>query len=208
LILIPTKTESILVSLPGVSFESAIASSSQEKLLVGSVKDLSFVNASGTPLESADILGAYFGSGSVALSAFFEKDFTSWLYYDKTGGAKLGLILQLKPSVLFEQASSSVSAILGNLASNISSFFVSNPTVPTKVAFDNGVVESIPVRFLAYSVKNSDVFEYGWYNRSGTYYLFMVTSYNQAVDIVKRLKALLPLTQGQTSTSTGTTTQP
>jgi hypothetical protein len=209
LILSPTKMESLSISLPNaVSFEATIASSSQEKLLVGSVKDLSFVNASGTYLESTGILNAYFGSKSVTLSALFEKDFTSWLYYDKTGGSKLGLVLQLKPSVLFNQASSSVSAILESSASEIGNFFVSNPTVPAKTTFNDGVVEGVAVRFLAYSVKNSDVFEYGWYNRGGTYYLLMVTSYNQAVDIVKKLKALPSLIQEQTSTSTGTTTQP
>lgn len=207
LILNPTKSETIQISQPDLTnFESAVASSSKEKLLAGSVKDLSFVNASGTPLESADILGAYFGSASSALSQSFERDFTSWLYYDKTGGAKLGLIFQLSSSVPIETASSSIASILEGSAPSIGGLFVSNPAVPANTTFDNGVVGGIPVRFLAYNTKTSDVFEYGWYNRGGTYYLFMVTSYNQAVDIIKKLKALPPLPQVQVPTSTSTST--
>jgi len=207
LIVTPTKKETIqLLDASLASFEAALATSSKEKLLVGSVKDLAFVNASSTPIESSALIQAYFASQASSIP-IFGKDFTSWFYYGKTGGAKLGAILELKSTISLDQASTTVKAAIESAVSSISGLFISNPAVPAKTEFNDGKVENVPVRFLAFSTKNADVFEYGWFTRGTTNYLFMVTSYDQAVDIVKRLKALpaLPVS-GIQSTSTATTT--
>jgi hypothetical protein len=191
LILSPTKQETIiLLDLSPASFEAALATSSKEKLIVGSVKDLAFVDASSTPVESSALLAAYFSANAPVLTPLFERDFTSWLYYGKTGSAKLGVVLQLKQSVTLNEASSTVKTALESAAAGIGNFFIANPAVPAKVEFNDGEVENTPVRFLVYGSKTADVFEYGWFASGTNNYLFLVTSYDQAVDVVKRLKAL------------------
>jgi hypothetical protein len=86
------------------------------------------------------------------------------------------------------QASSTVKAALESIASEISNFFVSNSPAPANTEFKDGMVEQVPVRFLVYSPKNSEAFEYGWYKVGESNYLVIATSYNQMVDIIKRLK--------------------
>lgn len=108
-ILSPTKSEVHQLADKSVSsFEMAVATSSAEKLIVGSVKDLAFTNTSGTPMESTDFFQAYFAPESPTLVPLFDRDFTSWLYFDKLGGAKLGVVLPLKDSVTTNQASSGI----------------------------------------------------------------------------------------------------
>jgi hypothetical protein len=207
LILNPTKKETLtLADTSLISFEAALATSSKEKMIAGSVKDLAFVDASGTPIESSAVIGAYFAPQSFSLNPLFGRDFTSWLYYDKTGGAKLGMIFELNSSVAMAQASSTVQAALESIASNISSFFISNPPTPSDVTFKGGVVSGVPVRFLVYSAKNAEAFEYGWFTIGSKNYLVMGTSYNQMVDIIKRLKSIpVPVTSSANATSTATT---
>ena len=208
----PTKKETLtLADTSLASFENALATSSKEKMIAGSVKDLAFVDASGTPIESPAVIGAYFAPQSFSLSPLFERDFTSWLYYDKTGGAKLGMIFKLKSSVSLSQASSTVQTALEGIASNISSFFISNPATPSDTTFKGGVLNGVPVRFLIYSSKNAEAFEYGWFSIGSDNYLVMGTSYNQMVDIFKRLKAIpvpvaLPASAPTTTTTTTTAT--
>lgn len=206
LILKPTEKETLtLTDTSLASFEAAFATSSKEKMIAGSVKDLSFVDASGTPIESSAVIGAYFAPQSFSLNPLFGRDFTSWLYYDKTGGAKLGMIFELNSSVAMAQASSTVQAALEGIASNISSFFISNPPTPSDTTFKDGVVSGVPVRFLVYSTKNAEAFEYGWFSIGTNNYLVMGTSYNQMVDIIKRLKAIpAPVTSPANATSTAT----
>ncbi len=204
----PTKKETLTLSDTSlVSFEGALATSSAEKLIAGSVKDLAFVDASGTPIESSAVIGAYFAPQAFSLNSLFERDFTSWLYYDKTGGAKLGMIFELKSAVALPQASSTVQAALESIASNISSFFISNPPTPSDVTFKDGAVSGVPVRFLVYSSKNAEAFEYGWFSIGTNNYLVIGTSYNQMVDIIKRLKAI-PVVSTPPATGTTTTSTP
>jgi hypothetical protein len=207
LILNPTKSEVIqLANQTFASFEQTLASSSKEKLIVGSVKDLAFVNSSSTPVEAAVFLQSYFAPQAATIAPLIDKDFTSWLYYDKLGGAKFGTILKLKDGVTISQASSTLSSIIESAIPNIETFFISNPPLPTAPEFKGGVVETIPVRFLVYNAKNSDVFEYAWMTAGGNNYLVMATSYNQMVDIIKRLKALPTQTTTTTTTTTTSTT--
>ncbi len=208
LILKPTKSQTLVINpvdLP--DFQSAVASSSKEKLLASSVKDLAFVDASSTPIESAQFLKSYFPGEAQMLSQIFDRDFTSWLYYDKTGGAKFGTVLKLKNSVSLDQASSSFSSTIEGAYSDVKNIFVSGPAVPSKVDFKGGIINGVSVRYLVYNLKSADVFEYAWMNAGGNNYLVMATSYNQMVDIIKRLKALpVASTQPVNALTTPTTT--
>ncbi len=212
LILNPTKAQTLVINpvdLP--DFQSVVASSSKEKMLVASVKDLAFVDASSTPIESTQFLKSYFPVESQMLSQVFDRDFTSWLYYDKTGGAKFGVVLKLKSSVSLDQASSSLGSILENGYSDVKNLFVSTTTVPSKIEFKGGIISGVSVRYLVYDLKTAKVFEYAWMTAGGNNYLVMATSYNQMADIIKRLKALPAQNQSTgitttTSTITSTTT--
>ena len=205
----PTKSEMLTITDNSLnSFKTVVTNSSLEKLVVGNVKDLAFVDPTGKVIESSVFLSAFLPSASVAISPLMEKDFTSWLYYDKVGGAKFGTVFALNKLTPIEQSLTSIVAALEGGASDIANLFVSAVTPLTKIEFKDGQVEGVTVRFLVFDSKVGNVFEYGWYAVGDSYYLILATSYNQMVDIVKRVKAIVPGPSGSTSTTTTSTTTP
>ncbi|HPW34152.1 MAG TPA: hypothetical protein PK367_00100 [Candidatus Paceibacterota bacterium] len=207
----PAKIETLtLTDLSLGSFEGVISTASKEKFLLGSVKDLSFVDASGTLVESSAFLTAYLPQVAPSLTPLFERDFTLWMYYDKLGGAKLGALFELVLGTSVSQVSSTVQSSIEVSSQDISKFFVSNQPAPTKIEFKDGQVEGVPVRFIVFNSKVSDVFEYGWLTFNNRNYLVLTSSYNQMVDIIKRLKASSAVSPSvsPTQTTSATTTNP
>lgn len=218
----PTKTETIKLpvtsshNLQGLSlssFRSAMSVSVEEKMLVGSVKDITFVDDGSAPIEAPDILNFLFLNGTPqpttsVVGELLEKDFTSWLYADKIGGNKFGLIFQMKQDIDLGQIKAAMTQFIEQNTQGIPNIFVSSVTTPSKIEFKDGQVEEVPVRFLVFDSKVGNVFEYGWYAVGDSYYLILATSYNQMVDIVKRVKAIVPGSSGSTSTTTTSTTTP
>lgn len=209
----PTKSEQIVLTDTTLAgFKAAINNSAKEKLVAGNVKDLSFVNSSSTPIESYALVDAFLGASPSSVVSpdsvklILDRDFTSWLYADKVGGNKFGLVLKLKPQTNLDQAKATMVQFLEQNPMGIASLFVASSTPPTAVEFKDGQVEGISVRFLAFNAKTANVFEYGWMSIGTDNYLVMTTSYNQMVDIVKRLKAIQPLAPAGVSTSTTTAT--
>ncbi|MFA6353009.1 MAG: hypothetical protein WCW90_02085, partial [Candidatus Paceibacterota bacterium] len=195
----PTKTETVAIDLSG-DFKLAITKPAEEKLLVGSVKELLFVDAQNNAVAAASIFGKIYPSGGTL--PFSVSDATYWLYADKTGGNKFGTVFEVSD---LTSAKTSLSPILES-ADIAKTLFVSDVTVPAKPEFKDGQVEGQAVRFLAFNAKTNDVFEYAWMSVAGKNYLVIATSYNQMVDIIKRLKAIPQVINPLiTSTSTATT---
>lgn len=191
LILSPTQTESVgLLSGSGAaSIRSAIAAAAGEQgLSPGDVKDLSITDASSSPVQSSVILPAYFPSFGPSLGGLIEPDFTSWIYFDKTGGSKLGFVFKLTAAA--QSATTTIGQYIESNPADLANLFLATTTVPKAPVFKDGLVGGVHVRFLAYNVKLGRVIEYGFLTGSdGSVYLLMATSYNQMVDIVNRLKA-------------------
>ena len=189
--LIPSPDSSATLALTGSdlsSFQTAIASSSKNTLLAGTVRDIAFTDASGTPITSDVFLQAFLPSAASSLSSFFEKDFTTWLYGDKSGGSKLGVVLTLNTATTPDQVASAFTLIEGS-PSDIPQFFLSPVTLPTPATFKGGLIGGLMVRYLVFSIKNQQVFEYTPAVVNGRNVLIITTSYNQMVDILKRLSA-------------------
>ena len=191
LILAPTQTEAVeLLSGSGAAaIRSAIASAAGEPgLSPGDVKDLSITDASSSPVQSSVILPAYFPSFGPSLGGLIEPDFTSWIYFDKTGGSKLGFIFKLTAAA--QSATTTIGQYIESNPADLANLFLATTTVPKAPVFKDGLVGGVHVRFLAYNVKLGRVIEYGFLTGSdGSVYLLMATSYNQMVDIINRLKA-------------------
>ncbi|MCX7616178.1 MAG: hypothetical protein N2Z68_02190 [Patescibacteria group bacterium] len=209
LIVSPTKAGVSTVDGSLDSFKKAIKDASLEKLVVGSTKDLSFVDSSGKLIESSQFLSAFWPNIGSALAPLVERDFTSWLYYDKVGGAKFGLVFTLKDSPSLVETLKSLVNVVEKNVPEVANLFVAQVSSPAKVEFKDGQIEGVAVRFLPFDVKSSNVFEYGWYQVGDRYYLIFATSYNQMVDIIKRIKTL-PSSQGVVppSATSSTSTNP
>ncbi len=213
-----SSVESVVLASTDLSgVKSAIASSSQaQKLVSGSIKDLAFVtNVSGssTPVEATTIVGALFPSISSGLSSLIDRDITPWLYGDKSGGNKLGLVIPLKDGVTGDQVKTAFSALESN-PQDVLNIFIPTVKLPTTQTFKEGLIGEVMVRYLAISTSNQQVFEYVPVSVSGKGYLVITSSYNQMVDVLKRLNAkVLTVTTNATpqvmpvitSTSTATT---
>ncbi len=216
LILAPTQTESVglLSGSDPASVRSAIASAAgAQGLSPGDVKDLSITDASSSPIQSSVILSAYFPSFGASLASLVEPDFTSWLYIDKTGGSKLGFVFKLTAAA--QSATTSIGQYIESNPGDLTNLFLATTTVPKAPVFKDGLVGTgvpVHVRFLAYNLKFGRVIEYGFLTGSdGGVYLILATSYNQIVDIVKRLKAnpavVAPATLPATATSSASSTR-
>jgi hypothetical protein len=183
-----TKLEQVQLSaLSSQDIASAIASSSKEKLIVGAVKDLSFVDSSNAPVSSRYIVQSFFPGSFSSLSSLIGNDFTAWLYGDKLGGNKLGIVLTLKPTVTKEQAVGVMSQIESN-PQDLVNLFLSSVSLPASPEFKDGVIEGVPVRFLAFNAKMQQVFEYALVTKGGSNHLIIATSYNQMVALLKDMK--------------------
>ena len=185
--------ESVVFASTDLSgIKSAIASSSQsQKLVSGSIKDLAFVSvisASSTPIEATTVVGSLFPSISSSLSSLIDRDITPWLYGDKSGGNKLGLAIPLKDGVTTDQIKTAFSALESN-PQDVLNVFIPTVKLPASPAFKEGLIGEVMVRYLAISTSNQQVFEYAPVLVSGKGYLLITSSYNQMVDVLKRLNA-------------------
>ena len=206
--LIPSPDSSVTLALTGSdvsSFQSAIASSSKNTLLAGTVRDIAFTDASGTPITSDVFLQAFLPSAASSLSSFFEKDFTTWLYGDKSGGSKLGVVLTLNTATTPDQVAAAFTLMEGS-PQDVPQFFLSPVTLPTPATFKGGLIGGLMVRYLVFSIKNQQVFEYTPAVVNGRNVLIITTSYNQMVDILKRLSAQPIATSTPTPTLSATPT--
>jgi len=211
-ILTPTDTHTLTITstTDSNSVITAIASTSLPVLSVGSVRDVSLVDAGGKVIESSVVLPSYFPSFGSALAALVDRDFTTWIYYDKTGGAKLGFVFRLKANTPFEQASLSVGQYIENNTQDIARLFITPTTTPPTITFKDGAVgdQKTKVRFAIYNTKQGNVFEYGWMTgTAGDHYLVLATSYNQMVDILNRMIANPAIIVPTVSTSSTSTVQ-
>lgn len=190
--IIPSPASSQQVGISGVElvdFKEGIATTTREKLLVGTVKDISFVTQQGSVVTSAQFLQAFFPSAAPSLSVVFEDDFSAWLYGDKTGGNKFGVILEAKPDVSGEQIRAALSLLETN-ETELGNMFVSSVGIPEQTGgFKEGPIDDIVVRYLAFSAKNQQVFEYVPVKISGKTYAVIATSYYQMSHILKLLGA-------------------
>lgn len=214
LILAPAQTVTVTLPAGGPDAVRAavVAMAGTEGLSVGSVKDITIVDASNTPAQSPTILSSYFPSFGQSLASMVDPDFTSWFYFDKTGGAKLGFVFKLNASGA--QATTTIGQYIESNPVDVGHLFISTTTVPQMPAFKDGLVGNVVhVRYLVYNSKVGRVFEYGFMSGSdGSLYLILATSYNQIVDIVNRLKAnplvVPPLVIPSTITTSSTSSTP
>jgi hypothetical protein len=199
-----------LVMTDTASVRVAIASSSnEEKLVAGTVKDVAFVDANNAPVESITIVQALLPSVSANLSSLIDRDITGWLYGDKSGGNKLGLAIPLREGVTQEQITAAF-ASLESSPQDVLNMFIPTVQLPASPVFKEGPISGITVRYLAISTKDQQVFEYAPVSVNGKGYLIITSSYNQMVDILKRLDAkvlmvVAPVVPEATTTPTTTT---
>ncbi len=185
----PAKTEQIaLTALTLADFKTALNASAKEKLLVGSVKDVSFATEQGEAVTSGQFLQSFFPGSAASISFLFEDDFTAWLYGDKTGGNKFGVILPVKTDISAEQLSSSLLALESNPA-DLSNMFITPVSAPEQQTFKGGPIGNVPVRYLSFSAKTQQVFEYAPVQISGKTYVIIATSYYQMSHMLKLLNA-------------------
>jgi hypothetical protein len=187
----PAKTEMLaLTAVTLADFKTALAASSaKDKLLVGTVKDLSFATEAGQQVTTQQFLQSFFPSSATNLSFLFEQDFTAWLYGDKVGGNKFGVILQVKPEVSAEQLQASLTAIEASVSETGNMFMAQVGTPEQTSGFKSGPVEGISVRYLAFSAKDQQVFEYAPVQIGTRTYVVIATSYYQMQHILKLLSA-------------------
>jgi len=213
----PKSEQITLLTTDLTSIKEAIASTSQkEKLIAGTIKDIAFVGSASSSIESLPVITALFPSVSNTISSLIDRDITAWLYGDKSGGNKLGLAIPLKAEVTKEQ----VNAVFASLEANpqdVLNMFIPVVKLPTAVAFKEGLISGIMVRYLAISTKDQQVFEYVPASVNGKGYLIITSSYNQMVDIIKRLNAktltaaavtpeIVPVITSTSTATTSTTT--
>lgn len=184
------KHEQILLSATDlVTVKSVIASTSQkEKLVAGTIKDISFIDTASSSVESLPIVGALLPSVSNNLSSLVERDITAWLYGDKSGGNKLGLVIPLKSGVTKEQVVTAFSALEAN-PQDVLNMFIPTVKLPAVTTFKEGLISGIMVRYFAISTASQQVFEYVPVLVNGNGYIVITSSYNQMVDVLKRLSA-------------------
>lgn len=191
-----TKSEQLLLSTFTIdAFVAAVKTAAQEKILAGNVKDISFVDSANAFVTSEAVVQAYFPSIASSLLPLIEKDYTMWIYGDKTGGNKLGIALPLK-SVVNPQDVASIMTLAETAPKDFENLFVSPVTAPAKIEFKEGYIDKVLVRYLAFNQKNQMIFEYAPMTINGKNYLVLGTSYNQMADLVKRVKAA-PMTAAQ-----------
>ncbi len=191
LIVSPSKSEQLTLTAVALQdFKTAlVAASAREKMLVGSVKDLSFVNEAGMPVSTDQLLASFFPTSAAQLSVLFEQDFTAWFYGDKTGGNKFGIIMGVRPEISSEQLTASL-AFLENTPAELANMFIATVGAPEQVGgFKEGPIDAITVRYLAYSAANQNVFEYVPVRIAGKIYVVITTSYFQMSHILKLLAA-------------------
>lgn len=208
----PTKTETLTLSNSQlIGIKEAITKASAEKLISGNIKDLAFIDALGQPVESSIFVASMFPAIAPNLSNFLDKDFTSWLYGDKTGGNKFGVIFQIKSNFTLDQVKASISSAIESSPVDIANLFITSVTMPTVVEFKEGQIENIPVKFLVFNAKTGNVFEYGFYSIGTTNYIIMSTSYNQMLSVIKNLKSKpaispLPIVSPPSTSTTSSST--
>lgn len=188
LLVSPASAENIsLTAVSLADFKTAL--SAREKLLVGTVKDISFSNESGKLITAEEFINAFFPSSAPQLAFLFDSNFTAWLYGDRVGGNKFGVILRAKPEVSGEQLSAAL-ALLESNQKELANLFVSSVGTPEQSGgFKQGPIDSITVRYLAFSTKNQNVFEYVPVRIQGKNYAVLATSYFQMSHILKLLGA-------------------
>jgi len=174
-----------------VDFHNAITSVPAGRLANETTEGISFTDEQGAPLTSSAMLGTLFPSASPTLSSSLDSSFASWLYMDDNGSLQLGLVLPFVVGIDQSDAFSTAQASLEQNPAELANVFLSPATVPASPAFKEGVVDEVNVHFLAFSVANNQVFEYGVYNSGTTRYLIITSSYPQMVDILKQLKPAL-----------------
>ena len=198
---IPSFTHVSLLSSPDVSGQVVLSefSSAELKLALGALSaqggglvsgailDIAMVDASSSPVASDQLLSILLPSLSVSAPSLFDKDVTAWLYGDKVGGSKFGVILKLSDQTTIEQASSKLRSVVEANPQELTNLFVSSLTVPANAKFNDGQVAGVPVRFMSFDAKTGNVFEYGFVSIGQGVYVVMGTSYNQMVDIINRL---------------------
>jgi hypothetical protein len=123
---------------------------------------------------------------AMSWSGVFAEDMTSWLYYDATGGAKFGVVAALAEGMGVAEIAEGIAALEASPGS-VANFFVDEVSLPLDAVFDDGEVETVPVRFVGYDFDNANVFEYGFVTIGETTHMIMGTSYRQMVDIIGRL---------------------
>jgi len=194
LIVSPASSEQIsLTAITLKDFKTALSAlSARGKLLVGTVKDISFSNEVGeieSPVSAEQFISSFFPSAAPQLSFLFEQDFTAWLYGDRVGGNKFGVILQARPEVSAEQLSAALALLEAN-TEELGNMFVSSVGTAEQVGgFKEGPIDGITVRYLAFSTKNQQVFEYVPVRISGKNYVVIATSYYQMSHMLKLLGA-------------------
>ncbi len=209
----PKNEQVSLLTTDLATLKGAIASTSQkEKLVAGTIKDIAFVGSASSSIESSPIVGALFPSVANNLTPLLERDITAWFYGDKSGGNKIGLAIPLKVGTTKEQVNAAFTS-LEAAPQDVLNMFIPVVKLPATPAFKEGLISGIMVRYLAISTTNQQVFEYVPVLVNGNGYLIITSSYNQMVDILKRLGAktltasaatpqIVPVI---TSTSTATT---
>lgn len=190
LIVSPDEQEAVIVeSTTRESFETALNTSIDSPLLFGSVKDLSFQTNDSMFVSSNEFLTAYFPSVASTLSNSLEDDFTTWVFGDKTGGNKLGVIFTLTPDASVDDMKVAMSSLEAS-RDNIMAFFLQDIPRNDDAAFEEAPIEGISVRYLPFSVADQYVFEYAFLASNGERHLVFTTSYRQMVDILDRLSAV------------------
>lgn len=186
----PTKTEPLVISdfsLTGI--KTALAAASQEKMIAGSIKELPIVDSTQQPIEALAFAQTIMPTFGQAVSGYIEKDMTAWLYADKIGGNKFGMIFKFKDGVIVSQVTSTIASAI-EYGSDSENLFLTKVVLPNGGAFKEGVIEGIPVRYLAYNTKLGYVFEYGFVETAKGSFIVFATSYNQMLDIIKYLKTI------------------
>ena len=212
------KSEQLTLAATNLSdIKGVIASTSQkEKLVAGTVKDIAFLDSASSSVESSVIVNAFFPSVATNLSSLIDRDITTWLYGDKSGGNKLGFVIPLKSGVTKEQVNSAFVS-LESAPQDVLNMFIPVVKLPTATTFKEGLISGIMVRYLAISTKDQQVFEYVPVSIGDKGYVIITSSYNQMVDILKRLGAktltvsaptpeVVPVITGTSTSSTAPTT--
>lgn len=167
------------------SLKAGVVSSSKEKLVAGSTKELVFQDAAGNYLETDVFLRAFLPSVE-SLAIHFNRDPTVWIYSDRVGGMKFGAALVLREEAPFPAVSSLAANSIEGAVEEIKNLFVASVVVPASAEFKDGQVEGTAVRFLPFQTSSGNVFEYGWTKVNGKDVMIMTSSYNQMVDVLRK----------------------
>ena len=142
--------------------------------ITGSFFEIIPQSGGGQALSADDFFSSIGGNvlGSDFLNENFEKDFTLFLYKDKSG-LWLGYILQLKTgkSPIFLQKA--VLQKMESASTERANLFLASPGVQTDSKFQNGLSGGQPIWFMNFS-NTSSVLAYGWFFNK---YLAISTSF-------------------------------